>query len=611
MKKEPQHPERLRRFRCYAGTLLLSLLCCAGCTSSALKIHADRSAVEMGRSVTLTVQAVSTPDLPLSQMMLMPYVNGQRWGAHEFPDSLGRATLLIPLPNVGEATLEVVAIARDTTLWCGLKDYTPYLTGKPMPSSGLHSNPVKIQVNRREFPARSTGRTAFVSQWEPWFAANKAGAWSTAQAIPLVGFYDFTNPDVLRQHLLWLMDSGADAVLFDWSNHIWGLSHWDERGDGVNQIVHNTEIALEVMADMRDEGLPVPQAIIMPGLSNGPPAKMEALNEQLQWIYHYMVRNPRFQGLWYLYDGKPLNIILDTGAMGVKEGTTESAFRVPFFKQTLSWSAAQIDALRRSNPPVDTSHFTLRWVSSQNQVTGHDSLGYWSWMDGSLHPTVTYRDSVAECTTVHMACFAENGWLAPEAWGRRDGWTLVESFKVALAHRPRVVMVHQFNEFTGQGASAYGPNRDIFVDCYSVDRSDDYEPASLTAPGFRGDRGGWGFYYLNLTRALVGVYREEQPTSTVMAVAPVTATGDSLTVEWTTVGVTPQGFTVEIDGQNVAEGVTGVSCRIPSTGLSAGHHTLTVKAEGATTRYALSSTQTDEPLQEPIPVAVSKSFLIP
>lgn len=52
------------------------------------------------------------------------------------------------------------------------------------------------------------------------------------------------------------MDSGTDAVLFDWSNHIWGCKHWNERGDGVNAIIHNTEIALEVMAEMRDEGLP-------------------------------------------------------------------------------------------------------------------------------------------------------------------------------------------------------------------------------------------------------------------------------------------------------------------------------------------------------------------
>ena len=71
-----------------------------------------------------------------------------------------------------------------------------------------------------------------------------------------------------------------------------------------------------------------------------------------------------------------MTVILDTGAMGVKEGKTETAFRVPFFKQTLGWTAEQIDDLRRRNPPVDSSRFTIRWMSSQNQLTGHDKLGY-------------------------------------------------------------------------------------------------------------------------------------------------------------------------------------------------------------------------------------------
>lgn len=60
------------------------------------------------------------------------------------------------------------------------------------------------------------------------------------------------------------------------------------------------------------------------------------------------------------------------------------------------------------------------------------------------------------------------------------------------------------------------------MDSYSVEYSDDYEPVSLTAPGFRGDNGGWGFYYLNLTRALVEIYNGQADDVTVMAVAPFT-----------------------------------------------------------------------------------------
>ena len=242
---------------------LCTVLWLSSCSQrEGLQITANVQQIDMGRTVQIEASYTPSQGDSVREVILMPYVNGRRWGSHEFPDSNGRALLLLPLPNVGTAEIEVVAVPRDTSLWCGLKDYRPYLTGRPMPNAGLHSNKIDVDVRRRDIPQRPEHPTAFVSQWEPWFAPGSM--WTTAQAVPLVGFYDFTDPDVIRQHLLWLMDSGADAVLFDWSNHIWDCKHWDERGDGVNAIVHNTELALEVMADMRDEGLPVPQAIIMP-----------------------------------------------------------------------------------------------------------------------------------------------------------------------------------------------------------------------------------------------------------------------------------------------------------------------------------------------------------
>lgn len=600
----------LHRFRRVGTVLLLgSALFWAGCSdSNGVRIKTDVDGTEMGRTVKVTAKYTPTGGLAASDVVLMPYVNGRRWGSHEFPDSSGKAVLMLPLPNVGTAEIEVVAVPRDTSLWCGLKDYRPYLTGRMRPEGGIGSNKAKVDVRWRDIPQRPQRETAFVSQWEPWFAPGSM--WTTAQAVPLLGFYDFTNPDVLRQHLLWLMDSGADAVLFDWSNHIWGCKSWNDRSDGVNSILHATEMALETMADMRDEGLPVPQAIIMPGLSNGPPGTMQALNEELDWIYNYYIRNPRFKGLWYEYDGKPLVTILDTGVTGVKEGVTETAFRVPFFKQTLGWTAEQIDAQRRANPPVDTSRFTVRWMSSQNQLTGHDKLGYWSWMDGSLKPTVTYKGDVAECTTVNPACFAETGWKAPEAWGRRDGWTYLESFKTAFEHRPKVVMLHQFNEFTGQGQKGYGPDGNIFVDSYSVEYSDDYEPVSLTAPGFRGDNGGWGFYYINLTKALVDIYNGEADDVTVMAVAPVQIRDGQASVHWTTVGVTPESFTVEVDGEVIDAAATGTGTTFPVEHFVSGDHLLKVTANGVGTRYELSPYDMDVRLNEPVPVVVEKKFTV-
>jgi hypothetical protein len=471
------------------------------------------------------------------------------------------------------------------TDWPETTNREDLMAGRWMPRGGLRSNEIEVAVARREFAPRAPSDRLVGVQWEPWFTPANA-YWQTAQAVPVVGFYDSYNRDVLRQHILWFVDLGIDFIMPDWSNHIWEKQHWDERPDGANDIIHATCLLLEALADMKTEGIPVPKVVLMPGLSNGPPTTMTAMNEQLAWVYHAWVRNPRFQGLWQEYDGKPLVVILDTAVVARKEQT-----------------------------PVDESHFTVRWMSTQLQITKHEEFGYWTWMDGSLRPVVTYRDGQPEAVTVTPAYFAELGWTGEKARDRRGGTTYIESFKAALETHPRVVLLHQWNEFTGQAeGQGYGPNHDRYVDTYSVELSDDLEPVSLTAPGYRGDKGGWGFYYLNLTRALLDVYRGHAPEDTVLAVgspgAHAVVTRPAITVEWAVIGAAPASFTVAVDGRAVAEGVTGTTCSVPLGGIPDGPHTLTVTANGAKTRYPLSSTRMDTSSETPGPVRVEVPFVV-
>jgi len=587
--------------------ILTACSCLSGKTDDPIQIELNRELIEMGKTIEL--EATLVPGALEGRTILLPFVNGKRWGSHEFADESGHATFHIPLPNPGPATLQVIALPVDRDDWMGLEDYSLLQAGTFMPEEGLRSNSVVVEVRNRGFEARKEGETLFAMQWEPWFTPGRK--WTTAQAIPLMGLYESTNADVTRQHILWFMDMGVDFIIPDWSNHIWGRQHWSERGGGADQILHCTQMFLEVLADMRDEGLPVPRVAIMPGLTNGPPATMVALNEQLEWIYQDYIRNPRFEGLWQIYKGKPLIIILDTGVLAHKEGRTESSFRIPFFKQTMAWSEEEIDAFRKKQGPVDDSRFTVRWMSSQNQTTRHHELGYWSWMDGSLSPTVTYRDGKAESTTVTPAFFAEQGWKAPEAYGRRGGWTYLESFKTALEHRPRVVMLHQFNEYTGQGEGhGYGPDKSIYVDSYSNELSDDLEPVSLTAPGFRGDQGGWGYYYLNLTKALMDIYRGIADDVTLLAVHVADSTGSDLELEWTTIGVAPDSYSVSVDGKTIAEGISDLGIRIPTADLSPGEHTFAVTANGVGTRYGLSYTEFDSISDQLMPLLVQQTFYV-
>ncbi|MCL5997527.1 MAG: hypothetical protein M1546_15940 [Chloroflexi bacterium] len=577
-----------------------------------VRIRAAQSSIAMGRTARVDAVIETGPGDSPRHYLLLPFVNQRRWGAHERPSPDGKATFLLPLPDPGPARVQVLALRSDSDHRMGLRDPDLLLAGRPMPEDGLFSNALELEVTRRTFPRREPSGTLFGMQWEPWFTGD-ARRWGTAQAVPLLGFYDSYNPAVTRQHILWFMDLGVDFILPDWSNHIWGCAHWHERSDGTNAIVHATTLALETLASMRDEGLPVPTLVPFPGLSNGRPATMQALNEQLSWIYHTYVRNPRFKGLWQDFDGKPLVVVLDTGAVGDRRGTAESAFRIPFFKQTLELSAAELDAFRAAQPPVDDAHFTVRWMSSQNDSTHHHELGYWSWMDGALQPPVTYNAGVAEAVTVTPSFFNALGWTDAAAQGRRGGATYLETFKAALQHRPRVIFLHQFNEFTGQPEGhGMGANHDIYVDTYDVERSDDIEPVSIDAPGYRGDTGGWGFYYLNLTQALMGLYRGNAGDTTLLAVSTplrnATVTAPALHVAWTTLGKPVEHFTIAIDGIVVQPGITGGSADIPLAHLARGRHTLTVAADGAVTRYPLSWLELDTPLTQPIPVRVDVPF---
>jgi hypothetical protein len=573
-----------------------------------ITIQADQTSLAMGAALRITAQTTGCAD-----MLLIPYVNGKRWGAHERVDAAGTAVFLLPLPNPGPHCIQVAAVPLQPG-WMGCDDENLLLAGRPLPAGLPLSNALMFEVERRSYPSRPETGSLFCMQWESWFIRG-LNSWRTAHAVPLMGFFESYNRDALRQHFLWMIELGVDCLLSDWTNHLWGKQHWDERPDYTNAINHATILGLEVLAEMRSEGLPIPKMILFPGISNGRPTTMQALNEWLNWTYHTLVRNPRFDGLWQEFDGKPLIVILDTGAVGDKRGTAESAFRIPFFKHTLEMSAQELDAHRAAQPPVDDSHFTVRWMSSQNQTTRHHELGFWSWMDGTAEPPITYRDGKAEAVTVSTAFFNAYGWTGALAQGRRGGATYLETFRPALIHRPRIIFLHQFNEIAGQAEGhGMGPNRDIYADSYSVEYSDDIEPVSLTAPGYRGDQGGWGFYYHNLTRALIDLYLGRDQGSTLLVVSrplqAARAVGEKLVVAWTWLGKTPTGFDLRIDGQPAAENIQADQAEVSLAGLAPGLHRLEVSARGVVTRYPLSGDRPDEPLDLPLACRVTVTFIV-
>jgi len=481
----------------------------------------------------------------------------------------------------GEAVRVLSGVAwspwrRQMIDWPVLEDRSLDMTGTPLPPGTETSVAIDVKVARRPLqrPAANPAQRVGI-QFEPWFTPHNA-SWASSHAVPLTGLYWSWNTDVLRQQMIWLVESGIDFLVVDWTNHLWDKQHWDERGDRANEIIHATTQLLEVLAQLREEGITPPTVVLYGGLNNGPSTTVAAMNEAMAWIYHTYVRNPRFYGLFEFYLDKPLFLIHNGGGPG--------------------W----VDATGASH--VDDSLFTVRYQSFQHEFNGHEAFGFWSWMDGTLEPVVTYFENSAEALTVSAGFFARGGWKKEGAYGRRGGWTLVEGFKQAFAHRPRFLQVHQYQEFAGQWEGfGYSANRDVYVDSYSVSLSDDIEPVSLTAHAYRGD-GGWGFYYLNLLRALVDCYQQPETQTTVIAMDHPgygkTVTGDTLPLQWTWTGKAPTGFRLVLNGRAQEFPADATAASIDLTLLPAGPFDINLTATGTQSRYSLSYTEASLPATE-------------
>lgn len=471
--------------------------------------------------------------------------------------------------------------------WPGLTADGPFAVGKPLPTGdavrpgAILSNILKVTVTPRTIEMPIDAGHLVGIEWEPWFTPLNI-RWQTAQGQPVVGYYDSYNRDVIRQHCIWMAEAGINFLVVDWTNNLWGKQSWEERNPDVDELIEATRITLETYAQLSKEGIPVPVLCLLPGLDNGPHTTMKAINEQLRWVYENLVKPEEFRPLWLEHFGKPLIIVFNGGGPRVRE----------------------------NQEPVDESLFTVRWMSSQMQATRLHEKGYWSWMDGVSDPLPAYFDGKAEALTVTPAFFGDGGWLYPQARGRRGGATFMETFKTALRERPRFLLINQWNEFAGQPeGGGYGPKKDIFLDCYNIPFSNDIEPVSVSSEAYR-SKGGYGYFYLNLMRALIGLYHEKQPESTLVALAnpedDAEINSSEIEVSWTYIGKEPQSWSLFLDGRELVKETQSSSAKVSLEALPPGSHELKLVAHGTRTRFLLSRIREDIPLEQPVEASATK-----
>lgn len=462
-----------------------------------LGINGGAYEIYLGDSVLFEwdLQGPSTEDLrSLFQggASVQPAINGSCFGPPLAPWTIINGTasgeIALPLVFVGTATVQFFFINETLA--------APVL-GQPQPDSIAlaASQPATFSVvplSGSRLRTSSSGPQVGM-YWEPWFTPLNFGGWPVAEAIPVTGTYESSQPLMARVHALWMMRAGVHAVGIDWTNNLWSKTDWSQRDPNVQELINDTQLAMGVWGGMRaTEGLAAPGAVLLLGLDNGPVASVNAINGELDFMRDALLTNVSVGASGFLADpttGQPVVAIFDG------TGADHSTF------QRAPWS--------------------IRWMASQlqNDPQWASQLGYWTWMDGVAAPIITPRHSDpsrAEAATAASAYFAGGGWLGSDAAGKRGGATLFNTFSSILARAGRdssgtaaaidFLWVNQWNEYAGQGnGQGYGPNKNIYVDIYSSELGNDMEPTDLRACGYARPGvacGGYGWRQYNLLRFL-------------------------------------------------------------------------------------------------------------
>jgi hypothetical protein len=426
-------------------------------------------------------------------------------------------------------------------------------------------------------------------QYETFFTPHNVGSYETAEAIPILGKYSSYDVDVICKHEEWFEDLGIDWLLLDWSNMLWTHPEWEKHEGSTGEIEASTALLFKTYRQLEKEGKHPPKLVIMLGLQNGKliPNGVQRMNNIIAWTKANFLDNPEYENLWLYYHGKPLLTILYHVRIACPEIKTRTS-------------------------GIVAPDWTVRWVGSQLQDTHVEDCGFWSWMDGTIRQVVTRSEGAVEETVVTPSSFPmPGGWLHPRATGRDHGAPYLESWEVAFETHAKFIQIHQWNEFVGQAeGQGFGPAHDIYGDEYNLEFSDDIEPTAMDQCAYRGC-GGWGYYYMNLTKAILSLYREATPDITVLTLSapfqPVVRE-KNLHLDWRTLGRIPKSYKLELDGHVVADRLTGNSYALSLSAIPPGKHHITLTARGVHTYFDLSPSKLATRSSQPLPVTSEVEF---
>ncbi len=140
---------------------------------------------------------------------------------------------------------------------------------------------------------------------DPYASRNdKSPAWTLGSyhwGEPEWGYFLSKDEYVIRKDMSMLTDAGVDMIIFDVTNSV---LYWDE-----------WEVVLNTMTQMKREGNKVPQFCFWAFNGN--------VITVVHQLYDKFYKNPRYQDLWFYWDGKPLLLYNATPSVDANVGGGE------------------------------------------------------------------------------------------------------------------------------------------------------------------------------------------------------------------------------------------------------------------------------------------------
>jgi len=264
---------------------------------------------------------------------------------------------------------------------------------------------------------------------------------------PAVGYYNSSNPTVIRTHMQQLAAAGVDFIILDNTN---SASTMDQTY--YNSLFRDAaQVLLDTVKQMRSEGAVTPYIVFWTGSNSTDPDPAYTGRD----IYNRFYASGNYSDLYVYYNGKP-------------------------FLNTTDLIPAEL-----------TNKYTVRkmWGLQSSLAEGE-----WSFMTAYPQP-VSVTGGVNEQISVSVA--HQSSYMSDmfTATSRRGGSNFAKQWSRAFAVRPKIVTITWWNEWIAQNFITDG--NPVFVDNYTMENSRDIEPVT----------GGHGSTYYNWMKYYIQEYK--------------------------------------------------------------------------------------------------------